>query len=269
VAAVADRRAPIGVIGGSGFYSLLDDAQQETLDTPYGAPSDPVSRGVLGGVEVAFLPRHGIDHRFAPHRVPYRANLWALREIGVQQVIALSAVGSLRPELGVGALVAPDQLVDRTWGRPHTYYNAGDGVVHAAFADPYCPTGRGAAIEAAASDALELQADGTLVVINGPRFSTRAESLDYQRSGWTIIGMTGMPEASLARELGLCYTCLALVTDHDAGVEAGAGVTHDDVLARFAENIPRLRQLLISTVSRLPAEQGDCACGPAAAPRSV
>jgi 5'-methylthioadenosine phosphorylase len=255
-----NRSAPIGVIGGSGFYSLLDDPQQYDVETPYGNPSGPVSMGRLAGVEVAFLPRHGADHRFAPHRVPYRANLWALREVGARQVIALSAVGSLRAELGVGALVLPDQIVDRTWGRPHTFYNAGDGVHHIAFADPYCPTGRAAARQAAAEADLPLTPDGTLVVINGPRFSTRAESLEYQRSGWSLIGMTAMPEAALARELALCYTGLALVTDHDAGVEAGEGVTHAEVLERFAENIPRLRALLEATLPKLPGDQGDCPC---------
>jgi 5'-methylthioadenosine phosphorylase len=252
---------PIGVIGGSGFYSLLDDPQEFEVDTPFGNPSAPISQGTLAGVEVAFVPRHGVDHRFAPHRVPYRANLWALRAAGVRQVVALSAVGSLRAELGVGALVLPDQLVDRTWGRPHTLYNAGDGVFHVPFADPYCPTGRRAAREGAVAAELPLRPEGTLVVINGPRFSTRAESLEYQHNGATIIGMTAMPEASLARELALCYTGLTLVTDHDAGVEAGEGVTHADVLARFADNIPRLRTLLEATVSRLPTQQGDCPCG--------
>ena len=255
----------VGVIGGSGFYSLLDDPQQLAVETPYGNPSDPISIGTLAGVPVAFLPRHGADHRFAPHRVPYRANIWALREVGVRQIVSLSAVGSLRPELGIGALVLPDQIVDRTWGRPHTFYNAGDGVKHAAFADPYCPTGRAAAQAAADGAGIDVQPDGTLVVINGPRFSTRAESLDYQRGGWSIIGMTAMPEAVLARELALCYSGLCLVTDHDAGVEAGSGVTHEDVLARFAENIPRLRALLEATLPLLPDLQGDCACAAAAA----
>jgi 5'-methylthioadenosine phosphorylase len=257
--------ARIGVIGGSGFYSLLEQPHEVEIDTPFGAPSASISLGTLAGVEVAFVPRHGVDHRFAPHRVPYRANLWALREAGVRQVIALSAVGSLRAELGVGSLVLPDQLVDRTWGRPHTFYNAGDGVQHAAFADPYCPTGRRAAREAAAAIDVALHPEGTLVVINGPRFSTRAESIEYQRNGSTIIGMTGMPEAGLARELALCYTNLTLVTDHDAGVDAGDGVTHAEVLARFAENIPRLRSLLDATLPKLPAEQGDCPCAAAIA----
>jgi 5'-methylthioadenosine phosphorylase len=248
------------VIGGSGFYSLLQEPQRQSVDTPYGPPSDPVSIGVLGRREVAFLPRHGSDHRFAPHRVPNRANLWALRSLGVRQVIALSAVGSLTPELPTGTLVVPDQVVDRTSGREHTYFDGAagtaPGVGHASFADPYCPDGRAAATGAgiAATDG------GVLVVVNGPRFSSRAESLEFQRNGWRIIGMTAMPEAGLARELGLCYTTLALVTDLDAGVESGGGVTHAEVLAAFAANLPRLRELLVATIDRLPDQPGDCGC---------
>jgi 5'-methylthioadenosine phosphorylase len=245
----------IGVIGGSGFYSLLDDPEERTVDTPYGAPSGPLTLGALAGRPVAFLPRHGADHRFAPHVVPYRANLWALRSAGVRQVVSLSAVGSLTTSLPTGTLVVPDQVADRTSGRPHTYFGEGDGVGHASFADPYCPRGRAAAAATAAA-----HDGGTLVVVNGPRFSSRAESLEFQSHGWSIIGMTAMPEAGLARELALCYTTLALVTDLDAGVEAGGGVTHAEVLETFAANLPRLRALLVGTLERLPAEQGDCVC---------
>jgi 5'-methylthioadenosine phosphorylase len=249
---------PIGVIGGSGFYSLLDDPEQRDVETPRGSPSDTITIGSLAGRTVAFLPRHGHDHRFAPHLVPYRANLWALRSLGVRQVVALSAVGSLTTSLPAGSLVVPDQIVDRTHGREHTFFDAASGVGHATFADPYCPRGRTAAVGGGTP---EVSDGGTLVVVNGPRFSSRAESLEFQSHGWSIIGMTAMPEAGLARELALCYTTLALVTDLDAGVESGQGVTHAEVLAAFAANLPRLRDLLIGTVERLPAEQGDCACG--------
>ena len=256
-------RETVGVIGGSGFYSLLDGAGAVRVDTPFGDPSDEITVGELAGVPVAFLPRHGRGHRFAPHRVPYRANLWALRSLGVRQVVSLSAVGSLRSEFGPGTLVVPDQLVDRTWGRAHTYSDGDDGVAHASFADPYCPRGRAAALgrSSAGIDGSAVVDGGALLVINGPRFSTRAESLEYQRNGWSIIGMTALPEAALARELALCFTGLALVTDHDAGVDAGEGVTHAQVLATFAANLPRLRELLVATVGRLPSEQGDCVCG--------
>jgi 5'-methylthioadenosine phosphorylase len=263
----------VGVVGGSGFYSLLESAEEVRPATPFGDPSDAITVGTLAGRRVAFLPRHGVDHRFAPHVVPYRANLWALRSLGVRQVVSLSAVGSLRADLPTGTLVVPDQLADRTHGRAHTYFDAADGVGHVSFADPYCARGRAAALSAAAtsatsggssvtSGAAEAAVDGgTLVVVNGPRFSSRAESQEFQGHGWSIIGMTAMPEAGLARELGLCYSTLALVTDLDAGVEAGEGVTHAEVLAAFAANLPRLRDLLIVTLGALPAEQGDCPCG--------
>jgi 5'-methylthioadenosine phosphorylase len=245
----------VGIIGGSGFYSLLDDPEFRTVPTPFGPASDALTLGVLDERPVVFVPRHGVAHRFAPHLVPYRANLWALRSLGVRQVLSLSAVGSLTPSLPTGTLVVPDQVIDRTHGRAHTYYDQADGVGHASFADPYCPRGRAAALASgAATDG------GALVVVNGPRFSSRAESHEFQSHGWSIIGMTAMPEAGLARELGLCYTTLALVTDLDAGVEAGGGVTHTEVLAAFAANLPRLRELLLATLRQLPAEQGDCTC---------
>jgi len=257
----AELRAEIGVIGGSGFYSLLEQAETVRIDTPYGKPSDGLTLGTLAGRRVAFLPRHGADHRFPPHLVPYRANLWALRSVGVRQVVTGSAVGSLLPELGPGTMVLPDQILDRTHGRPHTYSDGETGVAHLSFSDPYCPAGRAGAQRAAAATGLPLTGTGTLAVINGPRFSTRAESLDYRRSGATIIGMTAMPEAALARELALCFTSLCLVTDHDAGVEAGTGVTHAEVLETFAANLPKLRELLVATLAELPDGQGgDCEC---------
>ena len=257
---VVTASSTVGVIGGSGFYSLLEAPQSHWVDTPYGAPSAALAVGALGRREVAFVPRHGPDHRFAPHAVPYRANLWALRSAGVRQVISLSAVGSLTTDLPIGTLVVPDQIADRTSGREHTYFDGAHGVGHASFADPYCPDGRAAAV----GSGIEVVDGATLVVVNGPRFSSRAESQEFQRNGWRIIGMTAMPEAALARELGLCYTTLALVTDLDAGVEAGAGVTHAEVLATFAANLPRLRELLVATVDRLPDVPGDCGCAAAA-----
>jgi 5'-methylthioadenosine phosphorylase len=246
---------PIGVIGGSGFYRLLDDPVTRPMPTPYGDPSEPPAHGALAGRPVVFLPRHGADHRLAPHVVPYRANLWALRALGVRQVISLSAVGSLRPACGIGSLVVPDQIVDRTAGREHTFFGDGTGVAHVSFADPYCPRGRAAALTGRAA-----RDGGTLVVIIGPRVSTRAESAGYAAGG-VVIGMTAMPEATLARELALCYTTLALVTDLDAGVAAGDGVTHAEVLEQFAANLPRLRDLLIECLRNLPQTQGDCPCG--------
>ncbi|WP_182908144.1 S-methyl-5'-thioadenosine phosphorylase [Microbispora sp. H13382] len=254
------NRADIGVIGGSGFYSLLEDAEEIDVTTPYGPPSDSITVGRIGERTVAFVPRHGRGHTFPPHHIPYRANMWALRSLGVRQVLAPSAVGSLRPEIGPGALVIPDQLVDRTQGREQTYYDS--GAVHVSFSDPYCPVGRAAAVATARETDWGTVDGGTLVVVQGPRFSTRAESKWFASAGWSIIGMTGHPEAVLARELALCYTTLALVTDHDAGVEAGEGVTHEEVLAFFAANVERMRALVGQVVEALPEERA-CPCGSA------
>jgi 5'-methylthioadenosine phosphorylase len=250
--------AEIGVIGGSGFYEFLDSADEVSIETPFGRPSDPLVIGEMAGRRVAFLPRHGRDHRFPPHRIPYRANLWALRSVGVRQILAPSAVGSLTADYGPGTLAVPDQLVDRTSGRVQTFYNEG-GAVHVAFADPYCPVGRATAVRAARTTGWEPAASGTLVVIEGPRFSTRAESQWYARQGWTLIGMTGHPEAVLARELALCYTTITLVTDTDAGVEEGEGVTHDEVFRVFAANVTRLRQVIMQAIQDLPLDRV-CPC---------
>ncbi|MEO8556101.1 MAG: S-methyl-5'-thioadenosine phosphorylase [Actinomycetota bacterium] len=257
-------RAEIGVIGGSGFYTFLTDTERVTVSTPFGEPSDDLLIGEVEGRRVAFLARHGQGHRFPPHRVNYRANLWALRSVGVRQVLAPCAVGSLRPEHGPGTIVVPDQVVDRTWGREHTIYDGIGRVVHVAFADPYCPRGREAATHAAHAAGKNVVDAGTLVVINGPRFSSRAESLWHQQAGWTVVGMTGMPEASIARELAMCFTTVALVTDHDAGVEGLEGVTHNEVLKVFARSIDSMKAVMKATIVGLPTTDDDatatCAC---------
>jgi 5'-methylthioadenosine phosphorylase len=250
--------ASIGVIGGSGFYALLDGGEEVSVDTPFGRPSDVIVIGDVAGRRVAFLPRHGRDHRFPPHKIPYRANLWALRSLGVRQVLAPSAVGSLTLAYELGTLAIPDQLVDRTRSRQQTYYDT-DRAVHVAFADPYCPVGRAHAIAAGRTAGWAPVESGTLVVIEGPRFSTRAESQWYAAQGWTLVGMTGHPEAVLARELALCYTSLSLVTDTDAGVAEGEGVTQEEVFAEFGRNVGRLRDLIFAIIATLP-EQRDCPC---------
>ncbi len=263
--------AEIGVIGGSGFYSFLDDVTEITVDTPYGPPSDSLFLGDVAGRKVAFLPRHGREHHLPPHRINYRANLWALRSVGARQVLGPCAVGGLRPEYGPGTLLIPDQLVDRTQARTQTFYDGeplADGttpnVVHLSFADPYCPAGRQAAIAAARGRSWEPVDGGTLCVIEGPRFSTRAESRWYAGQGWSVVGMTGHPEAVLARELELCYTSLTLVTDLDAGAETGEGVSHEEVLRVFGKNVGRLREVLFDAVSALPAtEERGCLCATA------
>lgn len=248
--------ADVGVIGGSGFYAFLDDVTEVPVETPYGPPSDPLVVGEVAGRRVAFVARHGADHRFPPHRVPYRANVWALHALGVRQILAPCAVGSLNPDLGPGAVVVPDQLVDRTSGRPQTYFD--EGAVHVGFADPYCPAGR-AAVLGLAPAAVD---GGTMVVVEGPRFSTRAESRWHAAQGWSLVNMTGHPEAVLARELGVCYTAIALVTDVDAGAGAlGAddAVTQHEVFRVFGANVASLRDLLIEVVPALPAER-TCPC---------
>ncbi|MCW2765700.1 MAG: mtnP [Nocardioides sp.] len=249
VSAIAD----VAVIGGTGFYSFIEDPEEHPVETPYGAPSAPVAVGTVAGRRVAFLPRHGKAHEFPPHRINYRANLWALRSLGVRQVLAPCAVGGLRDEVAPGDVVVPDQLVDRTTGRTQSYVET--GAVHLPFADPYCVR-LSKAVVAADPD---ISRGGTMVVIEGPRFSTRAESAHYADQGWTLINMTGSPEAALARELRQCYAAIALVTDMDAGVEEGSGVGQEDVFALFRQNLERLKTVLTDTVAHLPDPEG-CSC---------
>ena len=244
--------ADVAVIGGSGFYSFLDDARSVPVETPYGEPSAPVTLGEVSGRRVAFLPRHGERHAFPPHLVNYRANLWALRSLGVRQVLAPCAVGGLRPEVAPGDVVVPDQLVDRTTGRVQSYVES--GAVHVPFADPYCRR---------LAETTERQpgvtSGGTMVVVQGPRFSTRAESQHYAAQGWSLINMTGHPEAVLARELQMCYLSIALVTDMDAGVASGEGVGQEEVFAMFGRNVERLKGLLAALIGELPDPTG-CTC---------
>jgi 5'-methylthioadenosine phosphorylase len=244
----------IAVIGGSGFYEFLDNPTSIEVTTPYGDPSAPVSVGEVNGRTLAFLPRHGAAHQHPPHRINYRANMWALRSLGVEQVLAPCAVGGLQPETRPGTLVVPDQLVDRTTTRIQTYVDT--GAAHAPFADPYCPDLRLSLVTAAGEGAID---GGTMVVIEGPRFSTRAESQSYAKAGWTVVNMTGHPEAVLARELGVCYATIALVTDLDAGVSAEESVDQAQVFALFEEHIGRLKELLGEVVAGLDVP-GDCGC---------
>ena len=196
----------------------------------------------------------GTSHEYPPHLINYRANLWALRSLGVRQVLAPCAVGGLAPDLPAGSIVVPDQLVDRTTGREHTFIDR--GAAHAPFADPYCPQLRRALVEATPEE--RVVDGGTMVVIEGPRFSTRAESANFAAAGWSLINMTGQPEASLARELGLCYAALALVTDSDAGAGEGEGVAQAEVFANFASHIDRLKTILTSALGN--GLQGSCGC---------
>jgi 5'-methylthioadenosine phosphorylase len=221
--------------------------------------------GTVQDRAVAFIPRHGVKHQFPPHMVNYRANLWAFKQLGVERVIGPSAVGSLQPHVKPGEFVVCDQLVDRTNGRPSTFYD-GPVTTHITFADPYCPTLREVALKTAAGLEIPLHDKGTVVVIQGPRFSTRAESSFYARQGWEVINMTQHPEAVLARELEMCYANISLVTDYDVGVMGEVEpVSHEEVIRVFNENNARLRELLFRMIAEIPEERGDCPCATALA----
>jgi 5'-methylthioadenosine phosphorylase len=236
----------------------MTDAREEHVATPFGPPAAPVTVGRLGGRAVAFLPRHGRDHQYVAHRVPYRANMWALHEIGVRAVMAPCSVGSLQPHIHPGQMVVVDQLVDRTHGRADTYHDVGSTngepgteppVHHQSFADPYDPALRSALVGAARSLGIEVHDNGTMVVINGPRFSTRAESRWFSQMGWHVVNMTGYPEAVLAAELGIRYASVALVTDYDAGTDSRSAVTMDEVFAVMRANVARVRELILTSLA--------------------
>ncbi|MFL5932336.1 MAG: S-methyl-5'-thioadenosine phosphorylase [Gaiellaceae bacterium] len=255
-------RAEIGVFGGSGFYSFLEDTETVDIDTPYGPPSAPPVVGEVGGRRVAFIPRHGVHHEFPPHRIPYLANAWAMKELGVTRVIGPNACGSLQPNVKPGDFVICDQLVDRTRSRPHTFYD-GPVTTHISFADPYCPTMREVAVDEGNGLGIPLHDHGTVVVIEGPRFSTRAESHWFKAAGWEVINMTQYPEALLARELELCYANISMVTDHDVGVEGTDPVSHEQVVTVFNENNERLRELLFAVVPRIAPQPEEHLCATA------
>jgi 5'-methylthioadenosine phosphorylase len=254
--------AEVGVFGGSGFYSLIQGpVEQISMQTPYGPPSDTIAIGRLGDTRVAFLPRHGQHHRLPPHAINYRANLWAMAQVGVTRVIAPSAAGSLLPAIKPGDFVVCDQFVDRTYGREQTFFD-GPRVVHISTAEPYCPELRQLAIEAARELGIEIHERGTVVVIQGPRFSTKAESRWYGSQGWEVINMTQYPEVALARELGLCYVNISLITDYDAGLEGQPGITPvtvEEVLRVLHDNNDRVRRLIERLLPRIPATR-TCPC---------
>ncbi|MBW8825919.1 MAG: S-methyl-5'-thioadenosine phosphorylase [Acidobacteria bacterium] len=242
----------IGVFGGSGFYGFLDDVELVEVDTPFGPPAAPVAIGSIGETKVAFLPRHGARHRFPPHTVPYRANVWALRTVGCRAVIGPFAAGSLRADIAPGELVVVDQLVDRTWGRPDTFHDEFEhGPVHIEMGEPYDSDLRAALVAGARSLDFPVHDGGTVVVVQGPRFSTRAESRWFASNGWDVVNMTQHPEAALAMEAGLPFAGVALVTDYDSGVDGVPHVTQDAVFAVFEANLSRLRDLLFTVIPNL------------------
>jgi 5'-methylthioadenosine phosphorylase len=248
--------AEVGVFGGSGFYSLVDVVDEVEVETPYGAPSAPIVIGDVGGRRVAFLPRHGRRHELPPAAIPYRANLWAMRELGVRRVIGPCASGALQTELELGSFVVCDQFVDRTHGRADTFY-PGPQTVHVSAADPYCADLRRILLDTARELGIPARDGGTVVVVQGPRFSTRAESRWFQAMGWDVINMTAYPETILARELELCYANISMVTDHDVGLESAKPVSTETVIRVFAENNARLRELLLTAIPRIGPQPAD------------
>jgi 5'-methylthioadenosine phosphorylase len=255
----------IGIFGGSGFSRFLDDVELAEVKTPYGDPSDRVAIGQVEGVKVAFIPRHGSRHTIPPAAINYRANLWAMRDVGVTRVMGPCAAGSLQPHVKPGDMVICDQFVDRTWGRCDTFYSDGPEVAHLSAADPYCPELRQVAARTASELGLAVHPQGAVVVVQGPRFSTRAESRWFASQGWEVINMTQYPEVVLARELELCYVNIALITDYDVGLEAQPGVpavSTAEVERTFASNNERLRQLLLKLIPAISAERS-CGCSTA------
>ena len=252
--------AKIAFIGGSGLYDIdgLTDAEQLTIDTPFGSPSDVVMAGTLEGRRVAFLARHGRGHRHLPTEIPFRANIYALKTLGVERIISVSAVGSLRERIAPLDMVVPDQLIDRTRSRVNTFF--GDGVAaHVGFADPFCPELRSDLIDASRGRTAVVHDGGTYVVMEGPQFSTRAESMLYRSWGASIIGMTALPEAKLAREAEICYATLALVTDYDVWHQSEAEVSVDLVVANLMKNVETTQELLPDLTARI-RESRECNC---------
>lgn len=248
-----ERRAEIGVFGGTGLYSFLENVEYIDMDTPYGKPSDSIAIAEAEGRRVAFIPRHGKDHRYPPHRIPYRANIYAMKQLGVRYIIAPTASGSLKAEIAPGDFCVPDQLIDRTWGRECTFFD-GPEVKHITFADPYDEDLRKLAVKKCRDNGLTVHDGGVMVVIQGPRFSTRAESRWYSSIGGTVINMTQYPECVLARELDMSYVNISIITDYDAGLEGHPEikpVSDEEVLKVFAENNEKIKKVLYDMIMEI------------------
>lgn len=249
----------IGIIGGSGFYKLLDNVKEVEVKTPFGKPSDKILIGDYKGKNVAFLPRHGRAHNYPPHKIPYKANMWALKKLGVKYVLAPCACGSLQSDIKPGEFVIIDQFVNKTYGRDDTYFHGPD-VVHISTADPYCSNLRQLVYKNAKKIKIKSHFGGTVLVINGPRFSSKAESKFYSQQGWEVINMTNYPECVLARELEMCYAAICLVTDYDAGIfqKNKKAVEFTDVAKVFAQNNIKVRKLLLKVIEELDNKK--CIC---------
>ena len=250
---MSDNKPTLAIIGGTGLTSLenLSITRRQVVKTPYGEPSGPLTFGEIGGTGVVFLARHGYGHTIPPHRVNYRANLWALKQIGIQSVIAVNAVGGIHPDMGAGQLVVPDQLIDYTWDRGHTFFETGlEQVVHIDFTEPYCEQQRQRLLEAGRLAGVNLYAGGTYGATQGPRLESAAEVDRLARDGCDLVGMTGMPETSLARELGLCYGCVAVVANLAAGRGEGE-ITMEQIEATVAQAMGDVRRVLEQTIGLL------------------
>lgn len=253
--------AQIGIIGGSGFYDLATGLKEIKVETPYGPPSDKIALGKIAGKKVAFLPRHNKDHLVPPHQINYRANIWALKEIGVNRIITSHAVGSLQKEIKPGDFIILDQFVDRTKGRIDTFYD-GQIATHVSTAFPYCPQLRKLAIKVAGQMKLPFHPKGTVVIIQGPRFSTAAESDWFTKMGWSVINMTEYPEVVLAKEKEICYSAVAMATDYDAGLVASGEVkpvTVEEIVATFKKNINLVKKMILEMVKQWPSKT-TCQC---------
>lgn len=249
-----EQQAEIGVFGGSGFYSLLENVEEVKVDTPYGAPSDSVFLAEVKGRKVAFLPRHGRNHTLPPHGINYRANVWAMRSLGVKAIISPCAAGSLQTHVAPGSFVVCDQFVDRTNGRKDTFYD-GPIVTHVSPAETYDPELRRLAVETIREHGIEAHDGGTVVVIQGPRFSTKSESKWFHDAGWEVINMTQYPEAYLCRELGMAVVNISLITDYDSGVHSGTeAVTAHDVLAVFKQNAENIKKVVLDLIGKMPKD---------------
>jgi 5'-methylthioadenosine phosphorylase len=257
------EQATIAVIGGSGLYEMdgMSGVDFIEADTPFGKPSDAIAVGTLGGVQVAFLPRHGHGHQFNPTRIPVRANIYALKSLGVQRIISVSAVGSLKEEFAPLDLVVPNQLIDRTRQRESTFFDEGI-VVHVGLADPFCPATSRVIQQSAQELGIKVHPGGTMVVMEGPAFSTRAESFMYRSWGADIIGMTALPEAKLAREAEICYATMAWVTDYDCWHQGTEAVTVEMVVQNLKKNVATSKELLRRVIPKLSGER-DCVCASA------
>jgi 5'-methylthioadenosine phosphorylase len=252
--------ADIGVFGGSGFYSFLDKIEEVEIDTPYGKPSDSFSIAEFEGKRIAFLPRHGRKHHLPPHMIPYRANMYAMKQLGVKKIIAPNASGSLQAHIKPGDFVVCDQFVDRTWGRKDTFFD-GPETRHISAAHPYCPVLRKLAIEAGNKLGITVHPKGTVVVIQGPRFSTVSESRWFSKMGWEVINMTQYPECYLAHEMEICYANISLITDFDAGLEGRDDippVTEEEVYKVFSENNEKVKMMLFEMIEKI--ELTNCNC---------